>query len=123
MAEQKATNVHWHEGDITREHRAKILGHKGATLWFTGLSGSGKSTVAVELEGTLQEMGVLLLSPRRRQRAHGHQQEPGFQRRGPHREHPPYRRGGQAVCRQWRDRPEQLYQPLQGRPGPGPRPA
>ena len=59
MAEQKATNVHWHEGDIAREHRAKLLGHKGATLWFTGLSGSGKSTVAVELEGTLHEMGVL----------------------------------------------------------------
>jgi adenylylsulfate kinase len=59
MAEQKATNVHWHEGDITREHRAGILGHKGATLWFTGLSGSGKSTVAVELEGMLSEMGVL----------------------------------------------------------------
>jgi adenylylsulfate kinase len=59
MAEQKATNVHWHEGDITREHRAKLLGHKGATLWFTGLSGSGKSTVAVELEGVLNEMGVL----------------------------------------------------------------
>jgi adenylylsulfate kinase len=59
MAEQKATNVHWHEGDITREHRARILGHKGATLWFTGLSGSGKSTVAVELEGMLNEMGVL----------------------------------------------------------------
>ncbi len=59
MAEQKATNVHWHEGDITRENRSKLLGHKGATLWFTGLSGSGKSTVAVELEGTLNEMGVL----------------------------------------------------------------
>ncbi len=59
MAEQKATNVHWHEGDITREHRAKLVGHKGATLWFTGLSGSGKSTVAVELEGVLSELGVL----------------------------------------------------------------
>lgn len=59
MAEQKATNVHWHEGDITREHRGKLLGHKGATLWFTGLSGSGKSTVAVELEGILHERGVL----------------------------------------------------------------
>ena len=59
MAEQKATNVHWHEGDITREHRGNIVGHKGATLWFTGLSGSGKSTVAVELEGMLNEMGVL----------------------------------------------------------------
>ncbi|EAQ99065.1 adenylyl-sulfate kinase [Congregibacter litoralis] len=59
MAEQKATNVHWHEGDITRDHRAKILGHRGATIWFTGLSGSGKSTVAVELEGVLHEHGVL----------------------------------------------------------------
>ncbi len=59
MAEQKATNVHWHEGDITRDHRAKILGHRGATIWFTGLSGSGKSTVAVELEGVLHERGVL----------------------------------------------------------------
>lgn len=59
MSDQKATNVHWHEGDITREHRAKLLGQQGATLWFTGLSGSGKSTVAVELEGTLHEMGVL----------------------------------------------------------------
>lgn len=59
MADQKATNVHWHEGDITRDHRQKILGHQGATLWFTGLSGSGKSTVAVALEGVLNEMGVL----------------------------------------------------------------
>ena len=59
MAEQKATNVHWHEGDITREHREKLLGHKGATLCFTGLSGSGKSNVAVELEGTLHEMGIV----------------------------------------------------------------
>lgn len=59
MAEQKATNVYWHEGDITRAHRGELLGHKGATLWFTGLSGSGKSTVAVELEGTLHEMGIL----------------------------------------------------------------
>ena len=59
MADQKATNVHWHEGDITRAHREKLMGHKGATLWFTGLSGSGKSTVAVELEGTLHEMGII----------------------------------------------------------------
>lgn len=59
MAEQKATNVHWHEGDITRDHRAKLLGQKGATLWFTGLSGSGKSTVAVALEGALYEAGRL----------------------------------------------------------------
>lgn len=59
MAEQKATNVHWHEGDIGRGERARLLGHRGATIWFTGLSGSGKSTVAVELEGVLHELGVL----------------------------------------------------------------
>lgn len=59
MTEQKATNVHWHEGDISREHRGKLLGQKGATLWFTGLSGSGKSTVAVALEGALYEAGRL----------------------------------------------------------------
>ncbi|MCY4426679.1 MAG: adenylyl-sulfate kinase [Halieaceae bacterium] len=59
MAKQKATNVHWHEGDITREHRSRLLGQRGATLWFTGLSGSGKSTLAVELEGFLHEQGAL----------------------------------------------------------------
>ncbi len=59
MAEQKATNVHWHEGDITREDRNKLMKQKGATLWFTGLSGSGKSTVAVALEGALLERGNL----------------------------------------------------------------
>jgi adenylylsulfate kinase len=59
MTEQKATNVHWHEGDIGPAERGKLLGHRGATIWFTGLSGSGKSTVAVELEGALHERGVL----------------------------------------------------------------
>ena len=59
MTEQKATNVHWHDGDITRADRARLLGHRGATLWFTGLSGSGKSTVAVALEKALTEQGKL----------------------------------------------------------------
>jgi adenylylsulfate kinase len=59
MTEQKATNVHWHEGEVTRDDRAKILGQKGATLWFTGLSGSGKSTVAVALEQALTAKGKL----------------------------------------------------------------
>lgn len=59
MAEQKATNVHWHEGEVTRTDREKLLGQKGATLWFTGLSGSGKSTVAVALEQALTAQGKL----------------------------------------------------------------
>lgn len=59
MAEQKATNVHWHDGEVTREDRNQLLGQKGATLWFTGLSGSGKSTVAVALEKELVARGHL----------------------------------------------------------------
>jgi adenylylsulfate kinase len=59
MTQQKATNVHWHEGEVTRADRNRLLGQKGATLWFTGLSGSGKSTVAVALEKVLLERGRL----------------------------------------------------------------
>lgn len=59
MSEQKATNVHWHEGEVTRDDRNQLLGQKGATLWFTGLSGSGKSTVAVALEKELIARGRL----------------------------------------------------------------
>ena len=60
MSEQKATNVHWHGGEINRPERAQLLGHNGATLWFTGLSGSGKSTIAVALEQALYQRGVLV---------------------------------------------------------------
>lgn len=59
MTEQKATNVHWHHGEITREDRNQLMGQRGATLWFTGLSGSGKSTVSVALESALYEHGKL----------------------------------------------------------------
>ena len=59
MAEQKATNVHRHEGDINSTHRNQLLGQKGATIWFTGLSGSGKSTIAVALENALHKAGRL----------------------------------------------------------------
>ena len=59
MTEQKATNVHWHDGEISRIDRNNLLGQKGATLWFTGLSGSGKSTVAVALEQELFRRGKL----------------------------------------------------------------
>ncbi len=55
MAEQKATNIKWHHGKITKEDRAKLLNQKGVTIWLTGLSGSGKSTIAVELEHALIE--------------------------------------------------------------------
>src|SRR5580700_4556435 len=53
MAEQKATNVTWHEGSVTRDERQKLLNQKGVTVWMTGLSASGKSTIAVILEQML----------------------------------------------------------------------
>ena len=59
MANQKATNVTWHDGEITRADRCNRLGQKGATLWFTGLSGSGKSTIAVAVEKVLHKLGKL----------------------------------------------------------------
>jgi len=58
MAEQKATNIVWHQGAVTRDDREKMNGHKGATVWLTGLSGSGKSTIAVDLEKRLCERGI-----------------------------------------------------------------
>lgn len=57
MTQQKATNVVWHDGEVSSTDRYRMLGQKGVTLWFTGLSGSGKSTVAVALEHELIRRG------------------------------------------------------------------
>ena len=51
------TNITWHPGEVSADDRAQGMGQYGVTLWFTGLSGSGKSTVAVELEKRLVAMG------------------------------------------------------------------
>ncbi len=58
MTIQKATNITWHEGNVTAEERQKLVGQKGVTLWMTGLSASGKSTIAVVVEQTLLQSGV-----------------------------------------------------------------
>ena len=57
MAEQVATNITIHEGTVSPEDRMKNMGQKGATLWFTGLSASGKSTIAVAVEQVLLSRG------------------------------------------------------------------
>jgi len=57
MKEQKATNVTWHEHKVTKEEREALLKQRGVVLWFTGLSGSGKSSVANELAYKLHSMG------------------------------------------------------------------
>jgi adenylylsulfate kinase len=55
----KSTNITWHAGQIGRADRERNLGQRGATVWLTGLSGSGKSTVAVAVEAELVKRGKL----------------------------------------------------------------
>ena len=57
FALRRAQNIHWQALDVTRESRAAAKGQRPAVLWFTGLSGSGKSTIANLVEKKLQAMG------------------------------------------------------------------
>ena len=50
-------NVVWHHATVTRERREQLNGHRGALIWFTGLSGAGKSTIAHNVEEQLHQMG------------------------------------------------------------------
>jgi adenylylsulfate kinase len=59
LAENKSSNITWHAGETTREAREAVLGQRGVTVWLTGLSGSGKSTVAVAAEHALVQRGRL----------------------------------------------------------------
>ncbi|MBY0522668.1 MAG: adenylyl-sulfate kinase [Gemmataceae bacterium] len=59
MVETKATNITWHESSVKREERVALLKQQGVTIWFTGLSGSGKSTIACTLEHLLVQQGHL----------------------------------------------------------------
>lgn len=54
----KSANITWHDSKVTKASRQYLNNHKSAVLWFTGLSGSGKSTVSVELEKELHAMGI-----------------------------------------------------------------
>ena len=50
-------NVTWHDHQVTRNNRESMNGHKGCVIWFTGLSGSGKSTIANALDYKLHQWG------------------------------------------------------------------
>jgi len=56
---QKADHIRWHEGNVDRPRREALLAQQGVVLWFTGLSGSGKSTIAFAVEHALTERGRL----------------------------------------------------------------
>jgi len=57
MADQKASYLHWHHSAVQRSDREQLKGHRGFTVWFTGLSAAGKSTLAVATEKALFERG------------------------------------------------------------------
>src|SRR5436190_19925373 len=53
----KSQNIFWNKGKVTAEQRAQQNGHQGCIVWLTGLSGSGKTTIATELERALFNRG------------------------------------------------------------------
>jgi adenylylsulfate kinase len=57
LSEPKSKNLTWHEGQVSRDDREQQMGQRGCTVWLTGLSGSGKSTIAVAAEKALHERG------------------------------------------------------------------
>jgi adenylylsulfate kinase len=59
VRKHKSTNITWHEGYVSREDRRRLLGQKGVTVWLTGLSGSGKSTIATWADRLLAKRGRL----------------------------------------------------------------
>jgi len=56
MTEQKSTNITWHDHQIPKDERFALKGHKGAVLWFTGLSACGKSTIANTVDHQLHSI-------------------------------------------------------------------
>ncbi|QYJ84989.1 adenylyl-sulfate kinase [Shewanella mesophila] len=57
-SEDKSTDVVWHQASVSHQARVAANGHQGAVLWFTGLSGSGKSTVANAVDRMLHDIGA-----------------------------------------------------------------
>ncbi len=58
MSQNQPANVTWHESRVTRAARARLKGHGSAVLWFTGLSGAGKSSIANAVDAALNERGI-----------------------------------------------------------------
>jgi len=58
FALRRSQNIHWQALEVDKAARARLNGHKPCVLWFTGLSGSGKSTIANLVERKLHALGV-----------------------------------------------------------------
>jgi len=59
MSEPKSKNITWHHGLVDRKEREKVNRNRGVILWYTGLSGSGKSTIANALEKRVFDAGII----------------------------------------------------------------
>ena len=57
-SQPKSDNIFWSEGNVTQAQRFARNGHKGAVIWLTGLSGSGKSTISSALDRELFNLGI-----------------------------------------------------------------
>ncbi len=104
FALRRSDNVHWQAIDVDKAARAQLAGQRPCIVWLTGLSGSGKSTIANLVERKLHVLGPAYLPAGRRQRAPRAEQGPRVHRRRPRREHPAHRRGGEADGRRRPDR-------------------
>lgn len=93
---QHDENVVWHAHPVTQQQREQHHGHRGVVLWFTGLSGSGKSTVAGALEEALHERGVSTYLLDGDNVRHGLCSDTGFSDED-RKEHSPRRRSGELM--------------------------
>ena len=104
FALRRATNIHWQPLPIGKTERAALKQQKPCIVWFTGLSGAGKSTIANIVEQKLHRARPPHHAARRRQCPPRPQPRPRLHRGRPRREHPPRRRGREADGRQRADR-------------------
>ena len=96
FALRRAQNVHWQALDVNKSARAELKGQRPCVLWYTGLSGAGKSTIANLVDKKLHSTRPPHVPAGRRQRPPRAEQGSRLHRRRSRREHPPRRRGGQA---------------------------
>ena len=112
----KSHNIFWTSGRVTAAQRALLQGHAGRVVWLTGLSCSGKTTIATELEREVFERGKSGYVLDGDNVRHGLCADLAFSPRGSSREYPSGWRGGQALCGCGSDLRDGLYLPLPRRP-------
>jgi bifunctional enzyme CysN/CysC len=119
FALRRADNLHWQAIEINSAAHASLKGQRPCAVWFTGISGAGKSTIANIVERKLHEQGATP-TPRRGQRAARTEQGPRVHRCGSCREHPARGRSRQPDGRRRTHRPRLVHLPLPGGEGDGP---